>query len=743
MSGISLFSQRLTGTALLSASALFLEIALTRLFSLLYFPPYVFLVISFAILGIALGAALCALRPSMSSKPRLVLYSSGASLSSLLLIVFSTLGAAPDLQIMLFILLLIPWLFVGLALSALFSQYAAASRLLYMGDLVGAGIAALLAIPLLNGFGAVNGLLVAALGFAIAGLYFYSQRYRAAVVLSILLSILVFGGNAAFSLLDVDMPSLTSEKPIHTVLSAGGEILQTSWDAFARTDLVDPGNDMPLRIYVDGGAASVMPDAESAPDLVRDIGFFPFATEQPQRVFVVGPGAGLDVWFALRSNAKEIIAVEVNPASAALVEQWSALNGGLYVQPHVDITIDEGRSVLRRSDAKYDLIYLSQVVTLAAERGGYALSENTIYTVDAFDEYLAHLTDDGQIALKLYDEITLMRAISTALTSLRRRGLSEQEAMKHLLVLLDDSVNPPVPLLLIRSTAYTEDDSLVLGAIADDVGFRPVVLPHVLVQPPLDAVDKGADSFEAIVAAYDFDISAPIDDRPYFFQFERGIPNHLRPLALMVAIITGSGLLGYARLWLKTSSWTWRYMPAYFAMLGMGFIAIEIYAIQQTRLFLGHPTFAVTLVLVTFLVGGGIGSGLSQRFGRRILEKSPHWITALIVGLFALWSILWNVFSPQLIVSPLMARAVFAVLTLLPLTLCLGIPFPYGLSLVGQQDNRLIAAAWSVNGLMTVTGTVVSVILSITVGFSAVGIFGGLAYLLAAVILIILPTRGI
>ena len=739
MPGISLFSQRWIGTALLSASALFLEIVLTRLFSLLYFPPYVFFIISFAILGIALGAALCALRPSLSSEPLLALYSSGASLSSLLL--FAVSGAALDLQIVLFILLLIPWLFVGLALSSLFSQYASASRILYMGDLIGAGIAALLAIPLLNMFGAVNGVLIAALGFAIAGLYFYAKRYMAAVVFSLVLSILVFGGNAAFSFMDIDMSSLAGGKPISSVLSAGGEILQTSWDAFARTDLVDPGNDRPLRIYVDGGAASVMPDAESRQTLIRDIGFFPFATEQPQRVFVVGPGAGLDVWFALQSNAKEIVAVEVNPASVAQVEQWGAVNGHLYAQPKVNIIIDEGRSALRRSDAKYDLIYLSQVVTLAAERGGYALSENTIYTVDAFDEYLAHLSEGGQIALKLYDEITLMRAISTALASLRQRGMSEQEAMKHLLVLLDDSANPPIPLLLIGRTAYTEDDSLVLGAIANDVGFRPIVLPHVLVQPPFDTVASGSDSLDAIIAASEFDISAPTDNRPYFFQFERGIPNHLRPLALIAAIVIGGGILGYAGLWRKTSSRAWRCMPAYFAMLGMGFIAIEIYAIQQTRLFLGHPTIAVTLVLVTFLVGGGVGSGLSQRFGRNILAKSPYRITALAAGLFVLWGILWNAFSPQLIASPLAVRGIFTVLTLLPLTLCLGIPFPHGLSLV-EQDKRLIAAAWSVNGLMTVVGTVASVILSITMGFSVVGIFGGSAYLLAAVILIILRTRG-
>ena len=739
MAGISVFSQRLMGTALLSGAALLLEISLTRLFSLLYFPPYVFFVLSFAILGIALGAALCALRPSLCDEARLALYSSGASLSTLLLILFSTLFAAADLQILLFALLLMPWLFVGMALSALFSCYALASRLLYMGDLVGAGVGALLAIPLLNAFGAVNGSLAAALCFAIAGLYLYAKRQAAALILSIALSILAFGGNAALNLLDVDMSSLPGGKPVSGVLAAGGEILETRWDAFARTDLVKPGGDRPLRIYVDGGAASIMPDDASRQTLLRDIGFFPFATEQPQKVFIIGPGGGLDVAFALQGNAQKIVAVEVNPASAAQVKAWGRVNGGLYDQPQVEIVVDEGRGVLRRSDAKYDLIYLSQVVTLAAERGGYALTENTVYTVEAFAEYLAHLNPQGQIALKLYDDITLMRAVSTALAALHERGLSEQAAMKHLLVLLDENASPSVPLLLIGNAAYSEDDSLVLGAIARDVGFAPVALPHVLVQPPLDAVDEGRASFAEIAAA-EFDLSPPTDDRPYFFQFEPGLPQSLRPLALTVALISGAVLFIYACLRRRTSSPTWRWLPAYFAMLGLGFMALEIHAIQQTRLFLGHPTFAVTLVLATFLVGGGIGSGLSQRFGRH-LTKSPQLMPLLIVGLFALWSAVWQALSPHLAASSLMIRASFAVLTLLPLTLCLGIPFPQGLSLIDQKDKRLIAVAWSVNGLMTVVGTALAVILSIAVGFSAVGILAGIAYLLVAGVCMILPAR--
>ena len=495
---LSLPQQRLVGTAVLSASALLLEISLTRLFSVLYFPPYVYFIISVSILGIGIGAALPAIRPALAAESRLTIYCLGAAGTTVLLLVLALSGPASTIQIPLFALLALTFAGFGLALASIFSLHPTAGRILYMADLIGAGLGALLAIPLLNQFGAVNAALVAAVGFALAGVYFAIGR-RALISMGVVgLIAAAFVANSATNALQMNMASVHSEKPIVAALRAGGEILETRWDAFARTDLLDPGAGESLRIYVDGGAASIMPSQARAAELLRDIGFFPFATEQPQRVFILGPGAGLDLFFALQGRTKAITAVEVNRAAVELVHEWRAYNGGVYDSPIVQVTVDDGRSALRRSADEYDLIYLSQVVTLAAERGGFALSENAIYTVDAFAEYLSNLADGGQIALKLYDEVTLTRALATALAALRSQGVDDQTALTHLMAFLDERSNPPLPLLLIGESAFSEDDSLVLGAIARDVGFTPLLLPHVLVQPPLDQVASGAQSFDAI-----------------------------------------------------------------------------------------------------------------------------------------------------------------------------------------------------------------------------------------------------
>ncbi len=733
--------QRVIATAILSASALFLEIVLTRLFSVIYYPPYVFFIISFAILGIGIGAALPAIRPAMAQANRLAHYAAGATFATLLLIVAAVKGAALNLQVSLFILIILPYMFFGLAISALFSLHPAASRLLYMSDLIGAGIGALAAIPLLNVFGAVNAALLAAVGFALAGVYLYSKRSRLIVTVAALAAVLAFAANAAGDALQVDMASLPTQKPIVSALASGGTILQTEWDAFARTDLVDPGDGAPWRIYVDGAAASLMPSQSAAGELLRDIGFFPFATEQPRSVFIIGPGAGLDIWFGLQSGATDITAVEVNPASVALARDWRAYNGDVYGQPAVTVHVDDGRSALMRSAKSFDLIYLSQVVTLAAELGGYALSENTIYTADAFADYLNHLNADGLVALKLYDEITLTRALSTAISALRSRGLTDREALQHTMVFIDEKSNPPIPLLLLGKAAFDEDDSKVLAAIARDVGFTPLLLPHILVQPPLDAVAGGAHSFESIVLESDADISAPSDDRPYFFQFERGIPSTLIPVAALVACVIVIFAAACIVRWQHARSARERFMPLFFAMLGIGFIAIEIYAIQQTRLSLGHPTLAITVVLATFLVGGGLGSGLSQRIARRRLERNPQLMTILVVALLIIWSLAWSQLGRPLLSQHVIIRSLLVAVTLLPLAMCMGVPFPQALAAVGQGSRREVALAWCVNGVMTVAGSVLAVILSITTGFAAVAILGACAYLLATLILMAARTQ--
>lgn len=727
---------RYPGLAILSGAGLLLEIALTQLLSTIYFPPYVFAVLSLAILGVGLGAGLAAWKPILRQPERLAIYASLAAISTLLMVSYAIFTAPFAIQLTLFLLIPLPYLFLGLAISTIFSVQPERSTTLYMADLVGAGLGTILAIPVMMLVNPINAALIAAVGFALsAPLLVTSQRVLSAAAL--ILTLLFAGGNLALDFLQIDFASLPTEKPLTTALNQGGEILETRWDAFARTDLVAPGDDGPYQIYVDGAAGSIMPPVENSGFLIRDIGFFPFATSQPETALVIGPGGGLDVWFGLNANAQRIIGVEVNPASVELVREYADYNGGLYDLPLVNIVVDEGRSALRRDNRRYDLIFLSQVITETAERGGYALTENTIYTVEAFQDYLDHLTSDGQIALKLYDEPTLTRALSVAVAALKSRGLDDEAAFNRIAAFIDPNQTPPVPLLLINNQRFAENDALVLGAVAREVGFEPLYLPDVLAQPPLDTIANGEAIYADIVAASSINITATSDDRPYFFQFERGLPRNLTLLVGLVILINiaAIALIIYAQR--GEANPILRGSFLYFALLGVGFITLEIAVIQKLSLFLGHPTLAVTAVIATFLIGGGMGSLLAGQSLKLEPLRVPPLLPAAVVIAALGWWVIWDNLSDQLIPLEISLRLIAAVLVLLPLTLLMGMLLPVGLQALREVPSQYITAAWAINGLTTVLGSVLAVALSILVGFNSVLVLGIVCYLLLVPLLLL------
>jgi hypothetical protein len=299
----------LASLGLLTMSSLAFEIALTRLLSTLFYPPFVYIVLSIAILGIGLGATLAVWRENWREASRIPAYMGFAGLTALFLTIFIIMTASFSLAPLLVLLIALPYFGVGLALTALFSNSPENSRLLYAADLLGAGLGAILVIPLMNTFGTINSLLLIATVFGVATMFYEENRIGLIVTL---VSIFIYSSNLFGGWLVIDMANLSAQKPIQEALQ-GGYIAESRTDSFARTDLVQPPGGQPPRIYVDGAAASVVPPATNNDYLQRDIGLFAFATAQPRRVFAIGSGGGLDVWFALQVGAEDIVDIEVNP----------------------------------------------------------------------------------------------------------------------------------------------------------------------------------------------------------------------------------------------------------------------------------------------------------------------------------------------------------------------------------------------------------------------------------------------
>ena len=398
--------------------------------------------------------------------------------------------------------------------------------------------------------------------------------------------------------------------------------------------------------------------------------------------------------------------------------------------------MDEGRSALRRETSEFDLISLSQVVTLAAERGGYALTENTLYTVEAFREFLARLTPEGQLALVLYDEATMLRALGVALAALSERGLTEQQALQHVLIVADARSGAlDTPLLVIKNTPWRREELRGPAVFVADQGYQPIHFPGVLAAPPLDAIAAGTSSFAEATADSGLNFAPPTDDRPFFFQFEYGAPRSLRELAAGIGVVIVLGALALA----------WRSRGrggggsgARGALRLRGGVGRGFHAAGSRP----HPADA--LAARASDAGGGADPGgvvVGGRSGQR--ERDMALARADAMGGAAggggadagPWWLLWGPWSEALATSALPVRAVGTLLSLLPLAWLMGMAFPNALRRAGVFETEAVAWCWAVNGVMSVLGTVGALVLATSWGYGSVLLVGAGVYGVAGVIM--------
>src|SRR4029077_3907031 len=162
------------------------------------------------------------------------------------------------------------------------------------------------------------------------------------------------------------------------------------------------------------------------------------------KALIIGPGGGWDVTRALGSGSKDITAVEINPIIAQTVmrERFAALSKRLYFRPEVHVVVEDGRSFVRRSADRYQVIQATLVDTWASTAAGaFALSENNLYTTDAFRDYLQHLTSDGLAAFTRWGfepPRESLRLVSLAIDALTQLG--ENDAWRHIIVGREGSV---------------------------------------------------------------------------------------------------------------------------------------------------------------------------------------------------------------------------------------------------------------------------------------------------------------
>jgi len=739
----------LPGTLLVSLTLLALEVVMVRISSLLFTYHYSFLVVSLALLGLGLGGVVArTTHPKPAPREAFAKLSMICSLFSISVIFSITVTALSSYRGLLTYsgLMFLPFFIAGFYYASIYRSSQTHPGAIYFADLLGAGIGSFLALALLNLFAATSTVYIiasissfGALAYAIAS---KSRKVMGAVVVLLVLD-LAFLTPYASSKYTKELPVGTDQnKELYALLSnsqLGARVVHSRWSSFGRTDLVE-FEEYPHQkvIFVDGGSGTAMYhfDADfngsNSPSMMLrySTAYFPFYFGRKDRVLIIGPGGGGDVLIALMSGAGEVVGVEVNPDVVSLVREHSEFNGGVYTRyDNVHIYVDEGRSFLKRSSAKYDLIMLNQPVTKTMEGvGGYSLVENYLFTVESFRDYIDHLEESGRLVIVTHNRLEVYKLAVTAITALRVEGKETREAARQIAVIEGGGDHSP-PVFILSKTSFEEEESRNMQSKALELDLTAVYLPDTVSDDQvLNAILNGDVTPTTLASRFPADIYPPTDDRPFFYKFERGIPYPLFTLLVglaascsFVAILSAAALKNHR----KDSNPS--YISYYFPLLGTGFALIEVTLFQKTLFFLGNPTSALPIVLSSLMISGAIGSLSSVRFRDGLLNRSSQVSLVISILLVAYTLLLPTIFDAALRLDTAV-RVAIAVALLSPLGYLMGMPFPLGIKALGKASENAVSWAWGLNGFFSVFGSVLAVSTAMLLGYNSALLLGALAY---------------
>lgn len=775
-------STLLAGLGLSSFATLLLELALTRLFSVILFYHFAFLAISIALLGLGAGGVFAYVRkPQLSRNTTRTLGSRLCILNSIaiLLVLEIVLHVPVALEVsgknflnltVIYLTSAVPFFLTGVLFSVIFSRESRRIPLLYGADLGGGALACVAVVPLLNWIGGPNTILMASAALAVAAAVWapsHNGRRLAGALLAFFL--ILISANLSDKLIDV--------------VYAKGVFRNPAWVEFARWNALS-------RVEVDrwGPAKSVVIDADAStyimnvePDHVQGTPWEGILMSAPPALAnvlrprgnfaIIGPGGGVDVLRALTNGSPSVTGIEINPiiANTIMRGRYATYSKHLYQRPDVDMHVTDGRSYLRSSPKKFDVVQMTLVDTWASTAAGaFALSENNLYTVEAFREYFEHLNPDGMIAITRWEfrePREALRVVAEAMEALHRLGVADPA--RNFIVASQGLPNEDgIPVVVLaKKTAFTpEEEAAVQAHFLKYPDLHPLYLPSSPQPNPFGNLIASNDPY-AFARSYAYNV-APVDDNAPFFFFtlkpdqiltnghslHRGIDWKVNLgvlVLLLVLVISLLAVITFLIFPLALRGGTVRQSPfplLYFVAVGLGYIFVEIAFIQRFVLFLGHPTYALTVVIFLLMLSSGAGSFFSRRWlPRTQLAWMPIVlvIAALLVDVFFLprWLETWVGFE-------LNVRIAISSLLLAPLGFFMGMPFPTGLRALASRFNsnpnqydpaedNAVEWAWAMNAAASVLGSVLAMVIAIQFGLNITLACGVATYLLA---LALLPT---
>jgi hypothetical protein len=778
---------------LISLGTLVFELSLMRVFSVTIWNYYAFFVVSLALLGGSTSAALIFIRRGWFAEriERLLPWTAGlfAALCALapalylnldLHVTFTALGLLKLLALVLIFFL--PFLLGGFTIAAIYSFHSERIGSLYWADLLGGGLGCLLVIPLLNLVPAPNllawiGLLPATASLLLAKRPGVDSGRGGRVGLFALGLVLVLALSQFYApeVYDIHYPKFYRVDR--------GEPIQTTWSHFSRLTVYEsvfwvPEPDKPFgwgmsdtlgdetidQYWIDQDDSAGTPitrfegDPAELDFLPYDVTNLAYSLGDYDSALIVGGGGGRDILAAKHFGVDEVTAVEINPQMIELVEDTFAdFAGRPYSLPGVTGVVSEARSYLTRDEERYDLLMISMIDSWAATMAGaFALSENNLYTVEAVDLYLDHLTEDGVLTMSRWYNSTLKyetyRLVNLLYEGLERQGYDNPA--EHIAVVNGGSIAT----VLVGRQPFEAVELDRLTQYAETMDFTPLWLPgRFAADPELNQILS--TEREAFLAEQNLDLSAPTDNRPFFFMFTDSVLGEvseeaqeasfmpysqvllrwlfyiLLALALVLIILPlalkkkepGEDFTLGRVLFKQTRQWL------YFAAIGLGFMLIELSLIQRYVLFLGHPSYATTVVIFALLLFAGLGSASTTRLAKRWTIRR---VQLIALGCVILLGVFQALVVPSLLENALGAalgwRIALSILLLAPLGYVMGMSLPLGIKRLNAIDAAgMVPYVWGINGVFSVFASVVSIVIALSWGYT-IGLFWALgAYLIA------------
>jgi hypothetical protein len=757
------WSQIYFGVSITTLASLLLELSLTRIFSVVFYYHFAFLAISIALFGLGAGGIFSYV---VLGWPGTLYRKLGALAAINSVVVVAALeflltrkGEMNSVDIALvYFTCALPFLLAGAIVSLAISDTIQRVDRVYFFDLIGAAAGCAVLIPLLKWIGGPNTLIVSSVLFAIsAAVWFHIARFTRGRMVGVMLGLVMVG-----------LITLNAKVHIIDLHYAKGQKLPEEqfvrWNDFSRIALLKQPGSNRESIVIDGDAATDIANFnfnQLSPDDHKDLTYhgpgFPYILRPGAKTLVIGPGGGWDVARALASGSADVTAVEINPIIATTIMRkvFPAYSQNLYLRPDVHIVVEDGRAFVRRSSEKYEVLQATLVDTWASTAAGaFALSENNLYTTNAFRDYLSHLTDDGVMAFTRWGfkpPRESLRVVALARTALAQMG--EHDPARHVMVLREDLQNlngwGAQDTIVISRKPFSEADiAKVKGAIA-------IAKMDAVYVPGTDTESAFRDLLvtkdpQAFYANYPFDVRPVTDNRPFFFytvqpqdlwqfltttsrasadyKINRAVP--LLFGLVLVSIVATLVILALPPVVLKQR------LPAgegairtllYFLCIGAGYILIQVALIQKFVLFLGSPTYALTVIIFSMLVSSGLGSFFSRKFVKNSLNRLMGILVFIVITIMLLASIVTPVTEGGVGLSfPL--KVLISVLLIAPSGFAMGMPFPTGLSRLERIMPESIRWAWAINSAASVLGSAGAIVLAIYFGLENTLIVGGLFY---------------